>query len=77
MSGVLDPASVISRSGSDLLNIAHVAEDVTLSTAERMALIARIVDGWESATAHSTERHRAARILPKFYDNGYRRPKGA
>ena len=42
---VLSPSSVISRSGSDLLAIKHVADDVTLSTAERMALIQRIVAG--------------------------------
>lgn len=69
----LDPGSVISRSGSDLLSIKHVAEDTTLSTAERMALIQRIVVGWESATAGSTERYQAARILTKRHDNGYRR----
>lgn len=69
----LDSASVISRSGSDLLGIASVADDVTLSTAERMALIQRIVAGWDTATAGSTERYRAARILPRFHENGYRR----
>lgn len=69
----LDPASVISRSGSDLLAIKHVADDVTLTTAERMMLIQRIVTGWDAATEHSTERHSAARILDKRHDNGYRR----
>ena len=69
----LSPSSVISRSGSDLLAIQHVADNVTLSTAERMVLIQRIVAGWDAATAGSTERYGAARILPKYYDNGYRR----
>lgn len=69
----MDSSSVEARSGSDLLAIKHVAEDVALSTAERMALIQRIVTGWDFATAGSTERYRAARILPKRHDNGYRR----
>lgn len=69
----LDPASVISRSGNDLLAIKHVADDVTLTTAERMTLIQRIVSDWERAVEHSTERHSAARILPRFHRNGYRR----
>ena len=69
----LDPASVLSRSGSDLLSIRDVADDVTLTTAERMALIQRIVTGWDAATDGSTERYRAARVLPKRHDNGYRR----
>lgn len=69
----LDPASAISRSGSDLLAIEHVADDTTLSTAERMTLIQRIVTGWDVATTGSTERYRAARILDKRHDNGYRR----
>lgn len=45
----LSPSSVISRSGSDLLAIYHVSDDTTLSTAERMALIQRIVAGWDDA----------------------------
>lgn len=69
----LDPASVMSRSGSDLLAIKHVAGDTTLTTAERMTLIQRIVAGWESATAGGTERYIAARILDKRHPNGYRR----
>lgn len=69
----LDPASVLSRSGSDLLAIKHVADDVTLTTAERMILIQRIVTGWDAATEHSTERYSAARILDKRHANGYRR----
>ena len=70
---VLSPSSVISRSGSDLLAIKHVADDTTLSTSERMVLIQRIVAGWDAATAGSTERYRAARILDTRHDNGYRR----
>lgn len=58
----LDPAAVTSRSNSDLLTIEMVADNVGLSTPERMTLILAITREWDAATHNSTERHRAARV---------------
>jgi len=52
----LDTAKVFTRSTSDMLTIQRLSEDVTLSSAARMAAIALVVAGWEAATAGSVGR---------------------
>jgi len=58
----LEPAAVTSRSNSDLLTIRAIAENVALTTPERMTLILEIAEEWSAATHNSTERHRADKV---------------
>jgi hypothetical protein len=58
-------ASVVNNSNSKVLRIRALAEDVSISTPERLYRIALVVAEWDSETAGSVERHRVARKVSK------------
>lgn len=66
----LDPAQVESRSCSDLLTVKDIAVDTSMSCAERMVLINRIMQKWDDSTAGNTGRFTAERIQDRRIRHG-------
>lgn len=65
----LDPASVTSRSNSDLLAIEMIANNTSMSPEARMLAIHAVVGAWDLATQNSTGRHTAVREVHQRQQN--------
>lgn len=66
----LRPDQVTSRSDSDLLVLEMIAQNTSMSTPARMALIAERMAEWDRATSGSTGRLTAEREAAQRKGNG-------